>query len=95
MYKQYYNAYEKRAEEIRKAARSVENHGKVAPPLPPSLGKGAESTKKSASSLPSFFERFSGEDYLLVGLILLLLSGEEKDMTLVAILGYLFVMGLE
>ncbi len=95
MYKQYYNAYEKRAEEIRKAARSVEKHGKVEVPLQASPSKETVKSQIPHSQPSSFLGRFAGDDILLVGLILLLMSGEEKDMTLIAILGYLFITGLE
>lgn len=88
MYKQYLNDYEKRAEQIRKAARAVETgKGENAPVL-----KDSQSNTHILEN--KLNEKFKKDDLLLLGLIFLLISGEEKDMTLIIILGYLFLCGI-
>ena len=100
MYKQYFNAYEKRAEEIRKAARAVETQRAGSPPIPPvDIRKDEIKPQKppapsSPTQIPNILERFRTDDILLLGLIFLLMGSEEKDMTLIVILGYLFLSGL-
>ncbi len=100
MYKQYWNDYEKRAEQIRKAARAVENSSPaVVPPAPmkperdvsekPAPGPRLQEEK----GLASFLERFDRDDILIMALLFLLLTGEDKDMTMIVILGYLLLSG--
>ena len=97
MYKQYLNDYERRAEQIRKAARAVEGGGNHAE-LPVFREKKPEvhpaDTNKKNAGLFSGLERFSTDDILLLGILFLLITNEEKDMTLIIVLGYLFLSGL-
>lgn len=88
MYKQYLNDYEKRAEQIRKAARAVESgKGEKTPVF-------TEPAKKPIVVENKFFDRFRTDDILLLALLFLLITSEEKDITLIIILGYLFLCGL-
>lgn len=90
MYKQYLNDYEKRAEQIRKAAIAIEN------------GKGERmpefTESKKIQSTPSinknFFDRLKADDIILLALIFLLSTAEEKDITLIIVIGYIFLCGL-
>lgn len=97
MYKQYLNDYERRAEQIRKAARAVEGGGSFIEP-PVFREKKPEErpvdTNKKNTGLFSGLERFSTDDILLLGILFLLITNEEKDMTLIIVLGYLFLSGL-
>ncbi len=98
MYKQYLNDYEKRAEQIRRAAKAVETgkgemHPVVAENKKTEL-KGGFSNNEKTIERKKLFERFSTDDILLLGLLFLLISSEEKDITLIIILGYLFLTGL-
>ncbi len=97
MYKQYWNDYEKRAEQIRKAAQAVENGGTVSRQPIPIIGEKPRETKPTQEKpvgIASFFERFKQDDILLLALLFLLLSGEERDTTMIVILGYLLLSGL-
>ncbi len=91
MYKQYYNAYEKKAEEIRRAARSIEKGDA----LSSAWGAEAVPAKTVLPVQAKIFSRFSTDDILLCALIFLLVSAEEKDTTLILILAYLFITGLK
>ncbi len=88
MYKQYLNDYEKRAEQIRKAARAVE------------IGKGEtipvdiEKKRDLVAENKNVLQNLKTDDILLLVLIFLLITSDEKDMTLIVILGYLFLCGL-
>jgi len=102
MYKQYMNDYEKRAEQIRKAARAVEsgNTASTFTEMQPT-NKTQDEVKnrkpiqgKKENETNSFFERFALDDILILALLLLLISSEEKDISLIIILGYLFFAGL-
>ncbi len=98
VYKQYYNAYEKKAEEIRRAAQAVENgtpqkenkemdkneNNKEKQNTPPLLSK---------DIFGGLFERFATDDILLVALIFILLKSDNKDSTMLLILGYLLLCG--
>lgn len=94
MYKQYLNDYEKRAEQIRKAAKAVET-GRIA--AVPSF-----SPQKEIGNNPSNEEKkpslglggLAKDDLLLIGLLFLLLTGDEKDLTMIVVLGYLFFTGI-
>lgn len=97
MYKQYWNDYERRAEQIRKAARAVESG--AAPPVLSMPPAGAVKQEKPVSSpqkqggLSSLFERFAEDDVLLLALLFLLVTSDEKDTTMIIILGYLLLSG--
>ncbi len=100
MYKQYWNDYEKRAEQIRKAARAVETGNtagiqevpaKWDSPGPKAPVKHADGQK--AKGLLSVLERFDRDDILLAALLFVLLSDEDRDMTMIVILGYLLISG--
>lgn len=94
MYKQYLNDYEKRAEQIRKAAKAVETGGIAAVP--------SFSPQKATGKNPSNEEKqpslglggLAKDDLLLIGLLFLLLTGDEKDLTMIVVLGYLFFAGI-
>ncbi len=95
VYKQYFNAYEKKAEEIRRAAQAVENGS--------AKGEERKSENKPVKTDPpplfpkellgGVFERIQTDDILLVALIFLLLKNEKRDTTMLLILGYLFLCG--
>ncbi|MDD6307759.1 MAG: hypothetical protein PUB07_00125 [Clostridia bacterium] len=92
MYKQYFNAYEKKAEEIRRAARAVES---TVVPQPESAPRTAPPASEASSLLPIRLpDKLDMDDILLMAILFLLLSNEKKDTTLILILGYLFFTGL-
>ncbi|MBE7062795.1 MAG: hypothetical protein E7390_03265 [Ruminococcaceae bacterium] len=98
MYKQYWNDYEKRAEQIRKAARAVESGAAPSSPPSPRQGTLVKEEKKAYSpqrqvGLSTFLERFTEDDVLLLALLFLLITCEEKDITMIIILGYLLLSG--
>jgi len=93
VYKQYLNDYEKRAEQIRRAARAVEGGSStVSSPLPTIKDKPKDTVEIKGKT--SVFGRFAQDDILLAGLLILLLTGEERDMTMIIILGYLLITGM-
>ncbi len=95
MYKQYLNDYEKRAEQIRKAARAVEGGGSfIEQTVPQAKNPEERHIKKKSQGVFAGLERFSTDDILLLGILFLLITNEEKDMTLIIVLGYLFLSGL-
>ena len=94
MYKQYLNDYEKRAEQIRKAAKAVEAGGGVsasALSVKKEIGKELRKDEKQSSSVLGGLAK---DDLLLIGLLFLLLTGDEKDTTMIIVLGYLFFTGI-
>ena len=96
MYKQYLNDYEKRADEIRKAAQAVEKGTRENPcqniAVPNILKKEEKQTEKQKTQ--KIFGNMSVDDLLILGLILLLFNSEKRDNTLLVVLGYLFFTGL-
>lgn len=96
MYKQYLNDYEKKADEIRRAARAVETRGQSQTHESIKIVSNNNSIKEpeNVNSLFNTFKKYKTDDILLIALIFVLISNEEKDMTLIFILGYLFLSGL-
>lgn len=94
VYKQYYNAYEKKAEEIRRAAKAIENGIESKTPTSISTHKeacvpsGVPVEKEHALRL---FDKFAFDDLLLLALIFLLLTSEKKDTLMLFVLGYLLI----
>ncbi len=90
MYKQYWNDYEKKAEQIRKAAKTIESNSSY--------------ISGNASTQSSVFNKERGEginlgklqtdDLLLIGLLFLLIGNEKRDTVLILIIGYIFIAGL-
>ncbi len=103
MYKQYMNDYEKRAEQIRKAARAVESGNlstTVTQMQPTNITQQEQCTnkkmvqQKEKNETISIFGRLALDDILILALLLLLISSEDKDISMIIILGYLFLTGL-
>ncbi len=96
MYKQYLNDYEKRADEIRKAAKAVEKGTQDVPCQNISVPVKCEKEEKQPvkQKTQKVFGNMSIDDLLILGLILLLFNSEKRDNTLLIILGYLFFTGL-
>lgn len=96
MYKQYLNDYEKKADEIRRAARAVETgrQSQVHEPIQIEAKSHSVKEAENVNSLFSTLKKYKTDDILLIVLIFVLISNEERDMTLILILGYLFLSGL-
>lgn len=94
MYKQYLNDYEKRAEQIRKAAKAVEAGGGVSISSFASKKEMRNEIRKDEKQSSSILGGFAKDDLLLMGLLFLLLTGDEKDITMIIVLGYLFFTGI-
>ena len=96
MYKQYLNDYERRAEQIRKAAQTIEKTASGTMPTPKQIKELTEQRNQKISSdgFSALLKRFSTDDILLIVLLFLLINSEEKDMSLIIILGYLFISGM-
>ena len=96
MYKQYLNDYERRAEQIRKAAQSVEKtaSGTVVVSKPVQDAVKTKSDKTNYEGLSTFLKNFSSDDILLIVLLFLIMNSDEKDISLIIVLGYLFISGL-
>ncbi len=103
MYKQYWNDYEKRAEQIKKAAHTIEPEPEKGKPVnPPFIAKSNSPAGQNCETIAAnklngtagLFGRFSKDDILLLALLFVLISSEKKDTTLIVILGYLFLSGL-
>ena len=90
MYKQFYNAYEKKAEEIRRAA----NEAEVCAPVERHPVAAPQAEKKECSEKTAGLAGLAEDDLLLLGAIFLLMNSEKKDKLLIVILGYLFFAGL-
>lgn len=96
MYKQYLNDYERRAEQIRKAAQSVEKtaSGTVAVSKPVQDAVKTKPEKTNYEGLSTFLKNISSDDILLIVLLFLIMNSDEKDISLIIVLGYLFISGL-
>ena len=96
MYKQYLNDYEKKADQIRQAARAIERgtvSGKRIFSNPESNMNVSVKTNEHANAISCILKNLRTDDILLLVLIFVLSTNEDRDMTLIIILGYLFLCG--
>lgn len=90
MYRRYYNEYERRAQEIRRAADLVEASPVKAPSEKPAAKPAA---LPFSIAKPKFLDGIRLDDILLGALIFFLLKEEETDKTLILALAFIFLSG--
>lgn len=95
MYRRYFNEYEKKAQQIseQKCEQAPQKSRQFSPHDKPNTLPTAEQPKKNKpiDNKLNLFGRFRIDDILLIGVILLLLREEKKDMGLILALGFIFL----